>query len=117
MADLTDEQRASLQAWLSERHEEMRPDAKSIREEDPHLMPAIRALLGALKPRKPSRRTNGVSAGNHVVHAVRSTGSLKTACGRNVSDVNVTHDAGEYDREYICKLCARALIQKEPHGR
>jgi hypothetical protein len=46
---LTEQQRASLLTWLSDRYEEMRPDSKSIREEDPHLMPAIRAAMKALR--------------------------------------------------------------------
>jgi hypothetical protein len=54
--ELTTERRASLLAWLSERYEEMRPDAKSIRDEAPHLLPAIRSLLKALKKETPRAR-------------------------------------------------------------
>lgn len=42
---LTPDERSAFLSWLRERYEEMKPDAASIKEEEPDLLPAIKKLL------------------------------------------------------------------------
>lgn len=47
--ELSEDQRDELLSWLTDRYDEMKPDAASIRDESPNLLPAIRVLIRELK--------------------------------------------------------------------
>jgi hypothetical protein len=51
MGDLTDDERREFLSWLRDRYDEFRGEEEFIDEEAPHLLPAIRKVLG-LKPKK-----------------------------------------------------------------